>query len=95
MSAPIAVATLFASQLFLVDAPLAAEEKDFIDPRNDVFEQNHPDQYHSWKATSESEKTEEPPPPPPVKLSDEERVELQARLAELKTAHANFKIQVG
>lgn len=43
MSAPIAVATLFASQLFLVDAPLAAEEKDFIDPRNDVFEQNHPE----------------------------------------------------
>lgn len=27
MSAPIAVATLFASQLFLVGAPLAAEEK--------------------------------------------------------------------
>jgi len=45
------------------------------------------------KATSDTENSEEPPPP--VKLSDEERVECQARLAELKTAHAQFKIQVG
>ncbi|MGU3844157.1 ammonia-forming cytochrome c nitrite reductase subunit c552, partial [Vibrio diabolicus] len=47
MSAPIAVATLFASQLFLVGAPLAAEDTGLIEPRNDTFEQNHPDQYHS------------------------------------------------
>ncbi|MGR5137097.1 ammonia-forming nitrite reductase cytochrome c552 subunit [Vibrio jasicida] len=59
MSTPIAVATLFASQLFLVGAPLAAEDKGLIDPRNDAFEQNHPDQYHSWKATSESEHIED------------------------------------
>ncbi len=59
MSAPIAVATLFASQLFLAGAPLAAEEKGLMDPRNDAFEQQHPDQYHSWKATSESEHIED------------------------------------
>ncbi|MBM5143700.1 ammonia-forming cytochrome c nitrite reductase subunit c552, partial [Vibrio parahaemolyticus] len=54
MSAPIAVATLFASQLLLAGSVLAAENNDRLDPRNDAFEQNHPDQYHSWKATSES-----------------------------------------
>ncbi|MDG2679337.1 ammonia-forming cytochrome c nitrite reductase subunit c552, partial [Vibrio parahaemolyticus] len=59
MSAPIAVATLFASQLLLAGSVLAAENNDRLDPRNDAFEQNHPDQYHSWKATSESKHIED------------------------------------
>ncbi len=39
----------------------ASEEKvpNLIDPRNDAYQQQHPDQYHSWKATSESEQIED------------------------------------
>lgn len=36
-------------------ASFAAPEKQRIEPRNHVFQENHPDQYKSWKATSESE----------------------------------------
>ncbi|MFV0449402.1 MAG: ammonia-forming nitrite reductase cytochrome c552 subunit [Vibrio sp.] len=35
-------------------ASIAAPEKQRIEPRNQVFEQNNPDQYKTWKATSES-----------------------------------------
>lgn len=35
-------------------ASIAAPEKQRIEPRNHVFEQNHPEQYKTWKATSES-----------------------------------------
>ena len=37
----------------------ASEQKEIGDPRNDQFEQNHPDQYHSWRQTSESEAIED------------------------------------
>ncbi|MEZ9620050.1 ammonia-forming nitrite reductase cytochrome c552 subunit [Vibrio sp. 10N.222.55.A3] len=37
----------------------ASEQKEIGDPRNDQFEQNHPDQYHSWRQTSESETIED------------------------------------
>lgn len=33
---------------------VAAEQKTLLDPRNQAFEQQHPDQFHSWKSTSES-----------------------------------------
>ncbi len=36
-------------------ASLAAPEKQTIESRNQVFQQDHPDQYETWKATSESE----------------------------------------
>ncbi|GAM71156.1 cytochrome c552 precursor [Vibrio sp. JCM 19236] len=29
--------------------------QEIVDPRNEAYEQVHPDQFHSWKATSESE----------------------------------------
>ncbi|CAK2656800.1 cytochrome c552 nitrite reductase [Vibrio crassostreae] len=38
---------------------VASEQKEIGDPRNDQFEQNHPDQYHSWRQTSESETIED------------------------------------
>ncbi len=50
-----------AAALFLIvgstwsTASFAAPEKQRIEPRNQVFQQNHPDQYETWKATSESE----------------------------------------
>ncbi|WP_420340926.1 ammonia-forming nitrite reductase cytochrome c552 subunit [Vibrio mexicanus] len=37
----------------------ASDEKGVMDPRNQAFEQDHPDQFHSWKATSESEQIED------------------------------------
>lgn len=40
MSAPIAVATLFASQLLLAGSVLAAENNDRLDPRNDASNKN-------------------------------------------------------
>ncbi|CAK1809949.1 cytochrome c552 nitrite reductase [Vibrio crassostreae] len=49
VSASLASATSFA----------ASEQKEIGDPRNDQFEQNHPDQYHSWRQTSESETIED------------------------------------
>ncbi|XNG94032.1 ammonia-forming nitrite reductase cytochrome c552 subunit [Vibrio cyclitrophicus] len=49
VSASLASATSFA----------APEQKEIGDPRNDQFEQNHPDQYHSWRQTSESETIED------------------------------------
>ncbi|MEZ9040159.1 MULTISPECIES: ammonia-forming nitrite reductase cytochrome c552 subunit [unclassified Vibrio] len=49
VSASLASATIFA----------ASEQKEIGDPRNDQFEQNHPDQYHSWRQTSESETIED------------------------------------
>ena len=49
VSASLASATSFA----------ASEQKEIGDPRNDQFEQNHPDQYHSWRQTSESEAIED------------------------------------
>nr|WP_132743319.1 ammonia-forming nitrite reductase cytochrome c552 subunit [Vibrio crassostreae] len=49
VSASLASATSFA----------ASEQKEIGDPRNDQFEQNHPDQYHSWRQTSESEVIED------------------------------------
>lgn len=36
----------------------AADDK-FDDPRNETFEANHPDQFHTWKATSESSELED------------------------------------
>lgn len=38
---------------------VAAETEMRIDPRNQAFENEHPDQYHSWKATSESKELED------------------------------------
>ncbi|CDT86898.1 nitrite reductase periplasmic cytochrome c552 [Vibrio coralliirubri] len=49
VSASLASATSFA----------ASEQREIGDPRNDQFEQNHPDQYHSWRQTSESETIED------------------------------------
>ncbi|WP_202910140.1 ammonia-forming nitrite reductase cytochrome c552 subunit [Vibrio coralliirubri] len=49
VSASLACATSFA----------ASEQKEIGDPRNDQFEQNHPDQYHSRRQTSESETIED------------------------------------
>nr|WP_250131855.1 ammonia-forming nitrite reductase cytochrome c552 subunit [Vibrio crassostreae] len=49
VSASLASATSFA----------ASEQKEIGDPRNDQFEQNHPDQYHSWRQTAESETIED------------------------------------
>lgn len=49
VSASLASATSFA----------ASEQKEIGDPRNDQFEQKHPDQYHSWRQTSESETIED------------------------------------
>nr|WP_057623294.1 ammonia-forming nitrite reductase cytochrome c552 subunit [Vibrio crassostreae] len=49
VSASLASATSFA----------ASEQKEIGDPRNDQFEQNHPDQYHSWRQTSESKTIED------------------------------------
>lgn len=37
----------------------ASEEKEIGDPRNTQFEQKHPDQYQTWKQTSESEVLED------------------------------------
>lgn len=33
--------------------------QEMVDPRNEAFEQAHPDQFHSWKATSESKEVED------------------------------------
>ena len=52
--------------LLLVSASLvstasfaASEQKDIGDPRNEQYEENHPDQYQTWKQTSESENLED------------------------------------
>ncbi|NOH99226.1 ammonia-forming nitrite reductase cytochrome c552 subunit [Vibrio sp. 99-70-13A1] len=52
--------------LLLVSASLvstasfaASEQKDIGDPRNEQYEVNHPDQYQTWKQTSESEGLED------------------------------------
>nr|WP_216606694.1 ammonia-forming nitrite reductase cytochrome c552 subunit [Vibrio sp. 99-70-13A1] len=37
----------------------ASEQKDIGDPRNEQYEVNHPDQYQTWKQTSESEGLED------------------------------------
>lgn len=52
--APIALVGLFTYSAFV-----SAETKMRIDPRNQAFEEAHPDQYHSWKATSESTEIED------------------------------------
>ena len=49
VSASLSSATSFAT----------SEQKAIGDPRNDQFEKNHPDQYHSWRQTSESETIED------------------------------------
>ncbi|GAM58428.1 cytochrome c552 precursor [Vibrio ishigakensis] len=33
--------------------------QEIVDPRNEAYEQVHPDQFHSWKATSESEQIDD------------------------------------
>ena len=54
-----AALAIVASSLMSVTSFAASEDKGLIDPRNDAYEQQHPDQYHSWKATSESEHIED------------------------------------
>ena len=54
-----AALAIVATSLMSVTSFAASEEKGLIDPRNDAYEQQHPDQYHSWKATSESEHIED------------------------------------
>ncbi len=49
--APLALLGLLTCSAFAT-----AEDGVRIDPRNQAFEEAHPDQYHSWKATSESKK---------------------------------------
>ncbi|HAS63386.1 MAG TPA: ammonia-forming cytochrome c nitrite reductase subunit c552, partial [Vibrio sp.] len=50
-----AALVIVASTVISATSVAAPENKDLIDPRNDAYEQQHPDQYHSWKATSESD----------------------------------------
>lgn len=50
----IAALFLVASSLLSVPSFAESEEKQLIDPRNDAYQKQHPDQYHSWKSTSES-----------------------------------------
>nr|WP_306346042.1 ammonia-forming nitrite reductase cytochrome c552 subunit [Vibrio thalassae] len=38
---------------------VAAPEEGLIDPRNQAYEKDHPDQYKTWKETSESEEIED------------------------------------
>ncbi|CAM2992458.1 ammonia-forming nitrite reductase cytochrome c552 subunit [Vibrio rarus] len=52
--APIALLGLLTCSAFA-----SAEDGVRIDPRNQAFEDAHPDQYHSWKATSESEEIDD------------------------------------
>ncbi|MDN3679876.1 ammonia-forming nitrite reductase cytochrome c552 subunit [Vibrio tapetis subsp. quintayensis] len=50
-----AAALLFGSSyLFSMGCLAAPEANEIGDPRNQTYEENHPDQYNSWKATSES-----------------------------------------
>ncbi|MGD8173312.1 ammonia-forming nitrite reductase cytochrome c552 subunit [Vibrio sp. TRT 21S02] len=55
----VAALILVVSSTWSVTSLAASENKDLVDPRNQAFEQNHPDQYHSWKATSESVEIED------------------------------------
>lgn len=50
-----ATIVIVASSIISATSIAAPENKQLIDPRNEAYEQQHPDQYHSWKATSESE----------------------------------------
>ncbi|WP_333918297.1 ammonia-forming nitrite reductase cytochrome c552 subunit [Vibrio crassostreae] len=50
---------MVSASLVSVTSFAASEQKEIGDPRNDQFEQNHPDQYHSWRQTSESETIED------------------------------------
>ena len=53
-------ALLLVSASFVSTASFAAsEQKDIGDPRNEQYEENHPDQYQTWKQTSESENLED------------------------------------
>ncbi|MEF1205522.1 ammonia-forming nitrite reductase cytochrome c552 subunit [Photobacterium damselae] len=46
---------IVASSIISATSIAAPENKQLIDPRNEAYEQQYPEQYHSWKATSESE----------------------------------------
>ncbi|WP_394247192.1 ammonia-forming nitrite reductase cytochrome c552 subunit [Vibrio profundi] len=52
-------AILIACASFSAASFAATEEKTIGDPRNEQFEQNHPDQFETWKQTSESEVIED------------------------------------
>ena len=52
-----AITLAMLSTILLSGTAYAANEK--IEPRNETFEQAHPDQYQSWKATSESKELED------------------------------------
>ncbi len=55
-----AAALLFGSSyLFSMGCLAAPETNEIGDPRNQTYEENHPDQYHSWKATSESKELDD------------------------------------
>ncbi|WP_146042417.1 ammonia-forming cytochrome c nitrite reductase subunit c552, partial [Vibrio vulnificus] len=58
MASSVSVTALVMTALLNITA-VSAEEKGLVDPRNDAFEQNHPDQYQSWKKTSESVEIED------------------------------------
>ncbi|CAM4105777.1 MULTISPECIES: ammonia-forming nitrite reductase cytochrome c552 subunit [Vibrio] len=45
--------------LITLNAYASTEQEQRFDPRNAAFEQAHPDQYQSWKATSESEEIDD------------------------------------
>ena len=55
----VAAIVILAGTVISTTSVAASDEKGLIDPRNQAYEQHHPDQYQSWKETSESDHIED------------------------------------